>query len=204
MTLPEYFGKQEDLMNRSLIQIARGSTIVEASVNNAIPLATLTERCNKLNMEEQTSGTMHVWVPTNRYDRDYRKASMDGWNEILNAYKRDRYHGGSRELENVEHVASYVAEQMAKDAWKPMRQKENSVPCSVTILFVERNRKRDIPNVFGGSKYAIDALTHRHKCGASAIFDDSPHWLQCVAYGRDVDPEEPGMHIVIRELRPRE
>ena len=203
MTPPEYIEGYEDLMGRALRQIVRGSTVVEAAVNNAIPLAKLNERCRKLGIEEQACGTMHVWVPTNRYGRSRKKASMDGWNEILNAYKSDRYHGASRELENVAHVASCVAAQMAADAWAPMSQKEGSVPCSVAILFVERDRRRDIPNVFGGSKYAIDALTHRHKRGASAIFDDSPRWLQCVAYGRDVDPAEPGMHIVIRELRPR-
>ena len=194
----------EDFMARALTQVVRGATIVEAAVNNAIPLATLADRCRRLRVDEHAQGVLQVWVPTNRYDRDYRKTHMDGWNEIVSAYKANKYKGAAREVENVEHVASYVAEQMAVQAWKPMSQKESSVPCSVTILFVERNRKRDIPNVFGGSKYAIDALTHRHQSGASAIFDDSPHWLECVAYGTDIDRDEPGMHIVIRELRPRE
>lgn len=187
-----------------LSRVARGNeTIVEASVSMHVPYATLEEWCREAGVHERTERTLHVWVPTNRYDADQLPTHMDGWNEILDAYKANRHRGGERELSNVAHVACYARAAMREQGWDPMGDKTRSVPCSVSILFVERNRRRDIPNVYGGSKYAIDALTSRHKAGACAIYDDSPRWLQRVAYGHDVDAKAPGMHVCVRALYPR-
>ena len=145
-----------------------------------------------------------VWVPTNRRDEDYEPTHMDGWNEIVNEYKRSRYHGSKREMTNVEYVASYVTEAMAKQGWAAMVDVASAVPCSVTILFVERDRRRDVGNIHGGAKYALDALTHRHPRGASAIYDDAQRWLPEIHYIIDVDADRPGMRITVRELERRE
>lgn len=142
--------------------------------------------------------TLEVRVPTNRYDRRGRPTHMDGWNEIIDAYKSNKYKGAAREAENVQHVAFYVARAMRKQGWSRMEDKKHAKPCIVTIIFVERDRRRDIGNVHGAAKYALDALTHRHSCGASAIYDDSQRWLKNISYEVAVDADEPGMRIALR------
>lgn len=147
--------------------------------------------------------TLCVWVPTNRRGRDGLPTHMDGWNEIVAAYKRSRHAGSKRELANVEHVASYVLEAMQMQRWPRMSSKLRAMPCRVALLFVERDRRRDIGNVHGGAKYALDALTWRHPRGAGAIHDDSQKWLEDVAYAVTVDPKNPGLLIKVRMCEAR-
>lgn len=149
-------------------------------------------------------GELRVFVPSNRVGEDGMPTHMDGWNEILREYKKNRHKGASVELENVEWVAWHVKEAMADQGWSPMENKDDAVPCHVHLTFVERDRKRDIPNIHGGAKYAMDALTHRHLRGASAIYDDSRRWCVDVTYGVTIDPISPGMLIVVRAMEPRE
>ena len=141
-----------------------------------------------------------VWVPTNRRDNNLKPTHMDGWNEIIAEYKRSRYHGAMRELDNVEWVASYVREAMQSQGWKPMDSDQASNPCSVFLGFVERNRRRDVGNIHGGAKYALDALTHRNLSGACAIYDDSQRWMPTISYGIECDPSNPGLLITITKL----
>ena len=146
---------------------------------------------------------LEVWVPTNRYDRNGARTHMDGWNEIVAAYRSNRHKGSGRELDNVAYVASHVRDAMQAQHWRAMRDKRSAVACDVHLLFVERDRRRDVGNVHGGAKYALDALTFRHPYGAGAILDDSQRWLHNVTYEVAVDKNDPGIHITVRTLGPR-
>lgn len=198
-----------------LDMVRRGNTPVEAAVMAyaacfPVPLATIRQWCAEEGLGDALrSGpeAMTAWVPANRQwavtgrDRHVMEPTRtDGWNEILAEYKRNRHRGNEHELENVSHVALHVASEMASCGWDPMRDVEGAVPCAVSILFVERDRRRDIPNVFGGEKYALDALTHRHRLGCSAIWDDAPRWLPYARWGCEVDRDAPGMHVCVRRL----
>lgn len=152
----------------------------------------------------QRPKSLLVWVPTNRVDKRGRYTHMDGWNELLDAYKAGREVGAARMRDDVQHVAMWVRIAMRQQGWQPMA-KGSAVPCRVSITFVERDRRRDVPNVHGGDKYALDALTSRHKFGASAIYDDSQRWLPEVEYHIAYASEssgflEPGMRILIETL----
>ena len=147
--------------------------------------------------------TLEVFVDTNRADRYGDPTGMDGWNEIVDAYRSNRHKGSERELANVGWVASHVGDAMDEQGWPEMRSKEDAVPCVVDLLFVERNRRRDIGNIHGGAKYVLDALTRRHRLGCGAIYDDSQRWLKDVTYAVAIDPESPGIRITVRELEPR-
>ena len=149
------------------------------------------------------SEELRVWIPTNRYDKDGRPTHMDGWNEIIAAYRSNRHKGSTREIDNVEYVAYYVRDAMQSQHWQAMRDKKSAVRCHVHLLFVEKDRRRDIGNVHGGAKYALDALTFRHPYGAGAILDDSQRWLHNVTYEVAVDKNEPGIRITVRALEPR-
>lgn len=143
-----------------------------------------------------------IWVPTNRVDRFGRYTHMDGWNEIKSAFESSRAQGSKLIRQDVKHVATWARLAMHKARWKPMNGR-NAVPVMVTLTFVERDHRRDVGNIHGGAKYALDALTARHKYGAGAIYDDSQRWLPQVAYfigyvGQGFS--EPGLQIVIETL----
>ncbi len=125
---------------------------------------------------------------------------MDGWNEIISAYKSHRNKGADRERENVTHVAFHVRRAMAISGWKAMLDKGSALPCHVHLCFVERDKRRDIGNIHGGAKYALDALTHRHPLGAGAIYDDSQRWMPQTTYSVEVDPERPGIAITVERM----
>ena len=58
-------------------------------------------------------------------------------------------------------------------------------------------------NIHGGAKYALDALTMRHKFGAGAIYDDSQRWLPAVEYRIECVGKqfrEPGLKIEVNTL----
>ena len=148
---------------------------------------------------------LSIWVPTNRTDRHGRYTHMDGWNEIKHALETNRNIGSALIREDVQHVAMWAKLAMRKQRW-PQMDKANAVPCKVTLIFVERDHRRDVGNIHGGAKYALDGLTKRHEYGAGAIYDDSQVWLPAVEYrisyvGKGFD--EPGIQIDIETLEER-
>ena len=143
-----------------------------------------------------------IWVPTNRWDSRLRYIHVDGWNELVAANRKGAKVGARVERENVIHVAQWARVAMRKAKWEPMTRR-TAKPCRVTLTFVERDRRRDVGNIHGGSKYALDGLTARHPHGAGAIYDDSQRWLPEVEYRVEVVSEshrEPGIEITIETL----
>lgn len=148
---------------------------------------------------------LSIWVPTNRTDRHGRYTHMDGWNEIKHALETNRNIGSKLIREDVQHVAMWARLAMRKQGWKRMSA-ESAIPCKVRLTFVERDHRRDVGNVHGGAKYALDGLTARHKYGAGAIYDDSQVWLPEVEYRIAYVSErfsEPGIQIDIETLEER-
>lgn len=156
----------------------------------------------QMHAKAQLMRTLRVWVPTNRVDERGRYTHVDGWNEIIEANRSGYRVGAIQERDNVQHVALWTRLAMQRQRW-PVMTKDRAVPCKVTITFVERDRRRDVGNVHGGSKYALDGITRRHKYGAGAIYDDSQRWLPeidyRIAYVGD-DHAEPGIEITITTL----
>ena len=146
--------------------------------------------------------SLEIWVPTNRTDEYGRYTHMDGWNEILSAFATSRNVGSRLMRDNVRHVATWTSIAMRRYAWQVVT-KRSAVPCNVTLTFVERDHRRDVGNIHGGAKYALDALTKRHKFGAGAIYDDSQRWLPTVEYRIECVGEqfvEPGLKIEVNTL----
>lgn len=148
---------------------------------------------------------LRVWIPSNRVNAQMRLTHMDGWNEIKSAIESQRNVGSRLIREDVQHCAQHIRLAMLRARWKPM-DKWSAVPCKVTLRFVERDRRRDLGNIHGGGKYALDALTRRHRYGAGAIYDDSQRWLKEVVYdvayvGKDYP--EPGLEIIVETLEKR-
>lgn len=148
------------------------------------------------------SRTLRIWIPSNRVNPQMRLTHMDGWNEIKKAFENRREIGSKLICDDVQHCAQHIRLAMLRAHWLPM-DKYSARPCKVTLRFVERDHRRDLGNIHGGSKYALDALTVRHRYGAGAIYDDSQKWLKEVIYdvayvGEGYD--EPGLEIIVTTL----
>ena len=143
---------------------------------------------------------LEFFVPSNRCDRQGRPTHVDGWNEYIKAQNKNRYVAAVMERENVENVAEHARAAMLQQRFEPLE-----VPALVTVTFVEINRRRDVPNVYGGLKWALDGLTRprgRKYLGAGAIVDDSPKWCE-VEPRLEVEPIRPGVKIRIEPLEER-
>lgn len=137
---------------------------------------------------------LEFFVPSNRLSPKGERTHVDGWNEYINAVNTSRYVGAARERENVRYVAAYAALAMRQASWTP--PETHSL---VYVTFIERDRRRDIPNVYGGLKWVLDGLSRPRGSkydGAGAIVDDSQKWLTVVPMVA-IDRQNPGVHIKI-------
>lgn len=137
------------------------------------------------------------FVPSNRTDKQGNPTHVDGWNEILRAYKSGWPVGATLERQNVHNVAAHCKAAMMRKHWKPL-----VVPAIVYVRFVETSRRRDIPNIYGGLKWLLDGLTRPRgkKGGAGAIVDDSQRWLAAVYPSVIIDKEHPGVWVRIESV----
>lgn len=157
-----------------------------------------------LDAEQVKVGTMGrvmgVRIPSNRTFANGRPKAMDGLNEIIKHDRTHRNMGARIERENVEWCAWHIKQAMVQQHWQPMLTKEDAVPVGLYITFVEANARRDVPNIIGGGlKYVLDALSRPRgsKIGTGAIYDDSPRWLVEVHPRIEIDPEAPGIALLL-------
>lgn len=137
---------------------------------------------------------LEFFVPSNRLSPKGERTHVDGWNEYIKAVNTSRYVGAARERENVHYVAAYAALAMRQADWTP--PETHSLVC---VTFIERDRRRDIPNIYGGLKWVLDGLSRPRgskSAGAGAIVDDSQKWLTVVPMVA-IDRQNPGVHIKI-------
>lgn len=137
---------------------------------------------------------LEFFVPSNRLDAYGARTHVDGWNEYIKAVNKSRFVGNALERENVKLVADYATLAMRQASWIP--PETHSL---VYVTFVERDRRRDIPNIYGGLKWVLDGLSRPRgsKCvGAGAIVDDSQKWLTVIPMVA-IDRQNPGVHIKI-------
>lgn len=145
---------------------------------------------------------LRVWIPTNRSYANRSPKGMDGWNEIVRQNRKGKDFAAKCERENVRWCAWYVKQAMLEQKWAPMRDEKTATPCVLHITIWEPNRRRDVPNIFGVTKYAIDALTARHRYGAAAIYDDSQRWLHPqIEMKVKVDRQRVGIEVVVIPLK---
>lgn len=73
-------------------------------------------------------------------------------------------------------------------------------PVSVTFLWTEANRRRDLDNIAGtGQKFVLDGLV-----AAGVLPDDGPDWVREIHHYADYDPMNVGVAVHITdEIRGR-
>lgn len=68
-------------------------------------------------------------------------------------------------------------------------------PVSVTFLWTEPNRRRDLDNIAGtGQKFVLDGLV-----AAGVLPDDGPAWVRCIHHYADYDPMNVGVSVLITD-----
>lgn len=149
---------------------------------------------------------LRIWIPSNRvYEEGPNKGkpkAMDGFNELIDSNRSDKYKGARIEKENVEWCAWYVKKSMRQQHWQPVYIAKGAKKVRVAIRFVEANGRRDYSNIIAGSKYVLDALTRPRggKPGAAAIYDDSPKWIVDTQFAVDINPKRPGIEVIVEEV----
>ena len=137
---------------------------------------------------------LNVFVPSNRYGKRGKPLGVDGWNEIIKAFKSHRMKGQNLLTVNAMRVAEFTSAAMREQRFRPP-----TCPCEVHVTFVEVDEKRDVQNVYGGGlKWVLDGLSRPRGAkyyGAGAIFDDSPTYLRNVYPHIRIDPNNPGVEI---------
>ena len=137
---------------------------------------------------------IQFFIPSNRLDSKGRRTHVDGWNEHIKAVNKGRQVGAARERENVALVADYARLAMNNDAYGGLKEMAD-----VYVTFIERDMRRDVPNVFGGLKWVLDGLSRPRgskRVGAGLIYDDSPKWVR--VYPRvEYCADSPGVHIAV-------
>ena len=151
-------------------------------------------------MRLRRRSTLTIFIPSNRTAANGKPAPMDGLNEIIADNRTSLFVGSRVEKENVEWCAWHIRAAMNKAKYRPMTLDDRQV-CDVHICVHEVSRRRDVSNVYGGVfKYALDALTGRHKYGAGAIWDDNSKWLRYISPSIVIDPANPGIEITVIPL----
>ena len=133
------------------------------------------------------------FIPSNRFDRHGRPTHVDGWNEFIKAVNVNRYAGNAREQENVSHVEQFARAAMLQARYRPPERRAR-----LFVTFVERDKRRDVSNVYGGLKWLLDGLSRprgKKRHGAGLIVDDSCRWVE-VSTAVDYDPKRPGVRVV--------
>jgi Holliday junction resolvase RusA-like endonuclease len=68
-----------------------------------------------------------------------------------------------------------------------------SEPVSVSIVWYERDRRRDLDNVTAATKFVLDGLVH-----AGKLRDDSQKYVKNIEHRVEVDKERPRVEVEIR------
>lgn len=117
-------------------------------------------------------------------------ARLPGLNEVIEANRYNRYKGASlkRETETLIRFAIRAAVNRG-ECWAV------SLPAAVHLHFMERNRRRDLDNIFSGGKFILDAMK-----AEGLIKDDSQRYVRILAYSFEVgDRDEITVQITTLE-----
>lgn len=126
------------------------------------------------------------FVPSGRTDRRGDPAPLPGRNET-DRYRSRRAANRVKQQEKAR-VAAICRRAMAEQGWEAPR-----APARVTLVWVERDRRRDQDNVRSYEKWLLDGIV-----AAGALGGDSPRWIEgCSRSSIEYDRDSPGVRVYI-------
>lgn len=123
------------------------------------------------------------------YLKEYRftiYGRLDGLNTVIDANRRNKYSGAKIKAQNDEICRSYIP--------KTLRGIQLSYPVIVTIDWYEKDRRRDLDNIYSGKKFILDALV---ECGV--LQGDGQKWVTGLVDRIHTDRKNPRIEVSIME-----
>ena len=121
------------------------------------------------------------------------KARLPGLNEVIEANRYSRYKGASLKKETETLIRFSIRSALRRGECYPV-----ALPSAVMLHFQERNRRRDLDNIFSGAKFILDAMK-----AEGIIRDDSQRYVRILAYSFEVgDADE--ITVTIQTLEGKE
>lgn len=120
-------------------------------------------------------------------------ARLPGLNELISANRANRYKGAALKKETETLIRFVIRAAVRRGECWPV-----VLPAAVHLHFQERNRRRDLDNIFSGSKFILDAMK-----AEGLIKDDSQKYVRILAYSFDVGDEDE-ITVTIEQLEGKE
>lgn len=111
---------------------------------------------------------------------------LDGLNTIIDANRANKYKGASIKAENDKKCKEYIL--------KSLRGVKILRPVIVTFDWYEKDRRRDLDNIYSGKKFILDALV---KCGV--LQNDTQKWVIGLVDRIHTDKRNPRIEVTIIE-----
>ena len=103
-------------------------------------------------------------------------ARLPGLNELISANRANRYKGAALKKETDTLIRFVIRAAVRRGECWPV-----VLPAAVNLHFQERNRRRDLDNVFSSAKFILDAMK-----AEGIIRDDSQRYVRILAYSFEV------------------
>lgn len=101
---------------------------------------------------------------------------LPGLNELIAANRTNRYKGATMKKETDALIRYSIRSALRRGECYPV-----TLPSAVMIHFQERNRRRDLDNVFSSAKFILDAMQQE-----GLIKNDSQKYVRILAYSFEV------------------
>lgn len=121
------------------------------------------------------------------------KARLPGLNEVIDANRYSRYKGASLKKETETLIRFSIRAALRRGECWPV-----TLPSAVMLHFQERNRRRDLDNIFSGAKFILDAMQRE-----GLIKNDSQKYVRILAYSFEVG-EYDEITVTIQTLEGKE
>lgn len=116
-------------------------------------------------------------------------ARLPGLNELISVNRANRYKGAALKKETDTLIRFVIRAAVRKGICWPV-----VLPAAVHLHFQERNRRRDLDNVFSSAKFILDAMQKE-----GLIKNDSQRYVRVLAYSFDVG-ETDEITVTIEQL----
>lgn len=110
---------------------------------------------------------------------------LEGLNKVIEANRTNRYKGAQLKREQQ----TIVVYAIRRSGIRPVKK-----PCSIVFNWYERDRRRDLDNIYSAKKFILDAMKQ-----AGIIKDDSQRWVIGLADQIFIDQRNPRIEVEIYE-----
>lgn len=109
--------------------------------------------------------------------------TLPGLNEIIAANRSNRFTGAKQKRQAQARIVPFLP-----------RPKSLRYPVNVSIVWHEKDKRRDPDNIMAGTKFILDALV-----AAGVLSGDSQRYIQSITHSVRTDRKNPRVEVTIEE-----